>query len=311
MKRPSFKLQGLNDLQELNESTATSRDKVIASKVTTVSVSQIQRNPKQPRKTFNPVKMDELESSIAEHGVLQPLLVRSIGENHYELIAGERRWQCAKKLNIDALPVVIYPANEETVLIYGLIENIQRENLNPIEEAFAYQELLNTHKLTHEILSEKLGKPRTSITNYLRLLRLEPQVQTWLSEGKITLGHAKVLLALTGIMQVRVCETVIEKVLSVRQTEAFIQKLQSSNKSSKLSGEVLARAAVIAEDWSVLMGHKVKIKLKSNTSGNGTLKMDFNTMDDLDDLFTSLSQRDKHEFDSLSAVIGKGKSKKY
>jgi len=181
----------------------------------------------QPRKDFTPEALRELADSIREQGIVQPLIVRDRGD-HFELIAGERRWRAAQLLNLPEVPIILREADDRAVLELALIENLQRENLNPIEEAQGYSQLISQFQLTQEDVATKVGKSRAVVANALRLLKLPPVLQSYIREGRLSVGHAKVVLGLaTEKLQQQAAERVIKEGLNVRQTEGLVAKLQA------------------------------------------------------------------------------------
>lgn len=200
-----------------------------------ISLNLIKPNPNQPRKSFDDEKIAELSLSIKENGIIQPLILKKLEDSTYVIIAGERRWRAAKLANIKEVPAVILEdIKDEEILKVSLIENIQREDLNPIEEALAYESLIKDLKLTQEQLSEKLGKSRTTITNCLRLLNLDKRVQEYLVDGVITEGHGRALLPLEDKnIQYKLAQEIIDKGLSVRTVEGIVKKTLNDKKENK------------------------------------------------------------------------------
>ncbi|MDH3999542.1 MAG: ParB/RepB/Spo0J family partition protein, partial [Desulfuromonadales bacterium] len=189
-------------------------------------VEELKPHQQQPRKTFNDAKMAELVASIREKGVIQPLVVRYTGD-HYQIIAGERRWRAAQKAGLKEVPVVIQDVSEDWALEMALIENIQREDLNPIEEAQAYQHLMSNFDLSQDEVAKRVGRERPTVANSLRLLRLPQEIQLDVVGGVLSMGHARALLSLDGVARIKEArDTVIKKQFSVRQTEALIKKLK-------------------------------------------------------------------------------------
>jgi ParB family chromosome partitioning protein len=186
-----------------------------------VAIEQISPNPYQPRKTFNDASIEELARSVKEHGIIQPLVVTKIGDNKYRLIAGERRFRAAQKAGLDSIPVVIKETmTDGDVLQVALIENIQREDLNPIEEAYAYHQLHEEFQLTQEEISKRVGKERSTVANFLRLLKLPDSVKKLLAAGQLSMGHARAILAVDSPRkQEQLAERVVKRDLNVRQTE--------------------------------------------------------------------------------------------
>jgi ParB family chromosome partitioning protein len=191
-----------------------------------VALDRVRPSPFQPRKEFNAAALEELAESIRQQGIIQPLIVRDSG-THYELIAGERRWRAAALAGLAEVPVVVREADDRGVLELALIENLQRENLNPLEEALGYSHLIEQFNLRQEDAAAKVGKSRTVVANALRLLKLDAEVQAYLRDGRLSVGHAKVILALLGADQQKLAtERVIKENLSVRQTEELVSRLQ-------------------------------------------------------------------------------------
>jgi ParB family chromosome partitioning protein len=190
-----------------------------------ISIAQLKISPYQPRKQFNEVALKELADSIREQGILQPIVAREKGK-YYEIIAGERRWRAAKMVGFTSIPVITQDIDDATALAFALIENIQRQDLTPLEEAEAMQRLLVEFSMTHEAVAKKVGRSRTAVTNILRLLKLSNPVKDYLSSGKIEQGHARALLSLSDQEQESLVVEVIEKKLSVRQTEQLIQRIK-------------------------------------------------------------------------------------
>lgn len=241
-------------------------EKDIDEKTAELDLISIQKSPYQARKSFSPKELAELTSSIKEHGILQPLLVRR-NKKVIELIAGERRLRAAKLLNLKTVPVVWCDVSDETASAYGLIENIQRQNLNSLEEAEAYERLIDEFKLSHEELSSRVGKSRSHITNILRLTRLHPAVKSYLIADEISMGHARALLSIQIDEQQAACEHIIEKSLSVRETETYLKRLYDINSRKDANNEFKA------DD---LLNYKVKSWMSSmNTFTNTKSKIIF------------------------------------
>src|SRR5687767_1291285 len=196
-------------------------------RVLRVKLDRIQPSPMQPRKDFTPEALQELAASIKEQGIVQPLIVRD-RQTHYELIAGERRWRAAQLLNLTEVPVIVREADDRSVLELALIENLQRENLNPLEEALGYSQLIDQFQLRQEDVATKVGKSRVAVANALRLLKLTPEIQAYVRDGRLSVGHAKVILSLTlGDQQKLATERVLRDGLTVRQTEELVSHLQN------------------------------------------------------------------------------------
>src|SRR5688500_5050074 len=196
-------------------------------RVLRVGLDRIQPSPLQPRKDFTPEALQELAASIKEQGIVQPLIVRD-RQTHYELIAGERRWRAAQLLNLPEVPVIVREADDRSVLELALIENLQRENLNPLEEALGYSQLIEQFQLRQEDVATKVGKSRVAVANALRLLKLVTEIQAYVRDGRLSVGHAKVILSLTlGEQQKLAAERVLKDGLTVRQAEELVSRLQN------------------------------------------------------------------------------------
>ncbi len=205
-------------------STANNDTSTDNSNLTTLSVDVLQRGKFQPRDDIDPETLNELANSITSQGIIQPLVVRSVGREKYEIIAGERRWRASKIAGLKEVPVIIREIDDQVALAIGLIENIQRESLTPLEEAKALQQLISDFKMTHEEISGVVGRSRSSVSNLIRLLQLEPGVKQLLSKGQLEMGHARALLALKDDEQLQIAHQVVKKSLSVRQTEELVKK---------------------------------------------------------------------------------------
>ncbi|MGJ0376718.1 ParB/RepB/Spo0J family partition protein [Aliarcobacter cryaerophilus] len=244
-----------------------------------IEVSLIKPNPNQPRKIFDEEKLQELSASIKEHGLLQPIVVVEDEDGTYTLIAGERRLRAHKLANIEEIKAIIVDEDELKLRELALIENIQRDDLNIIELAFCYAQLLNEHNITHEELSKKVFKSRTSITNTLRLLQLSSYVQQFLATDKISAGHAKMMIGLTAEEQKKICDTIIGQKLSVRETEKLIKDLKEKD-SPKLKKEKVTNSYNITNLKSFtefLKNDKIKAKIDKNS-----IKIEFNSQEDID-----------------------------
>lgn len=260
------------------------------SSVQQVQIEKIRNNPNQPRKHVSQEKMDELVQSIKEHGVIQPIIVRTIG-NLYQLVAGERRWRAAKDAGLETIPVIVKDLNDTDVMQIALLENIQREDLNPMEKSFALQKLINEHGITQEKLSEKLGKSRSSIANSLRLLKLDKEVQDLVYNNKLSDGHARVLLALNVEQQKIAAREVVNKELSVRKTEEMVKNIKRNKKTKtkKQEKDDDVHIKEIANRLEKELGTKVNIK-RGNKKGK--IEIEFVKDDDLNNLVEKLLNRE-------------------
>ncbi|HYG23244.1 MAG TPA: ParB/RepB/Spo0J family partition protein [Verrucomicrobiae bacterium] len=251
-------------------------------RVQRVPLNRIQPCAFQPRKDFAPEALQELADSIREQGIVQPLIVRDVG-HHLELIAGERRWRAAQLAGLTEVPVILREADDRAVLELALIENLQRENLNPMEEALGYSQLVSQFQLTQEEVAQKVGKSRAVVANALRLLKLPAALQSYLRENRLSVGHAKVILGLpTDREQQGAAERVIKDGLNVRQTEGLVAKLQARGTDPRKPGKTPIRDANITSLEGKLrerFGTKVQLRY---ASGKGALEIAFFNDDDLE-----------------------------
>lgn len=254
-------------------------EKIEDTKGNLISINLIKPNVDQPRKEFDKEKIMNLANSIKEHGIIQPLILKKQDES-YVIVAGERRWRAAKEIGIKEIPAIVMELTDKQVLEISLIENIQREDLNPIEEAKAYKKLIDDFDLTQEELSLKIGKSRVAITNTLRLLNLDEMVQQFLIEGIITEGHGRALLALPNLnMQHEICQRIIDENLSVRDTEKVIKNLLNpQNKESKKKVETQPYLNDVKSKLENHFGTKVVINAKKN---KGKIEIEYYSNDDL------------------------------
>src|SRR5437660_10394127 len=246
-------------------------------RVERASLTRIRACPLQPRKDFSEEALRELADSIKEQGIVQPLIVRARGEG-YELIAGERRWRAAQMLGLGEVPVIVREADDRAVLELALIENLQRENLNPIEEAQGYAQLIEQFQLKQEEVALKVGKSRAVVANALRLLKLAPALQTYVRDGRLSVGHAKVILGLISEKQQKIAaERILKEGLNVRQTEGLVARLQAreSGASTKPGATPLSRDAHLANLEDQLrqrLGTKVHLRY---VQGKGAVEISF------------------------------------
>ncbi len=263
-----------NSVEEPAQKIVAPPDNLPALNLTEVSVDLIKPNPWQPRKVFNEQALQELADSIKEHGILQPLVVVPVPDGTYQLIVGERRLRASKMAGLTKVPVVVRDYLEEQhKLELALIENIQRHNLDPIEEALAYKQLIDSYKMTQEEVAKKVGKGRTTVTNMLRLLHLPIKVQNGVVEGKITEGHARSILALPGMeKQIALYDLIVSQNMTVRQVEDKVREMLERPKMVKAPrGPVDPEAAALENDLRSKLGTKVKVQ-KSGQSGKITIE---------------------------------------
>jgi ParB family transcriptional regulator, chromosome partitioning protein len=253
-----------------------------------VDLDSIVPGPMQPRTHFDEVSLESLAESIRSHGIVQPLLVRR-RENGYELIAGERRWRAAKLAGLARVPVVVKEVPDQSLLEIALIENIQRENLNPIEEAQAYKKLIETVGLTQEALALRVGRDRSYITNYLRLLRLPDDLQQLVIEGRLSTGHARTLLGLSHVdLQRRIARQVIDQGLSVRATEQLVHKAIEEKPRPSASAQP-DDPNVRAAETKLRRALGTQVKIQMSGEGKGKIEISFFNAQDLDRIYNLLS----------------------
>ena len=271
--------RGLGELLGEVESAYESSTRNNKSGVNKIDVASIKANPNQPRKIFDEEKLNDLSESIKEHGLLQPIVVIENDNNTYTLVAGERRLRAHKLAKIDKIKAIIIDADEFKLRELALIENIQRDDLNIIELAYCYAQLLNEHNITHEELSRKVFKSRTSITNTLRLLQLSSYVQQFLATDKISAGHAKVMIGLSVDEQKMVCDSIIGQKLSVRETEKLVKDLKekNSNKPKKKKESNTYDINPLKNLMNKLQENDLKVKVEKNY-----FKIEFNSQDDIE-----------------------------
>ncbi|HKO87078.1 MAG TPA: ParB/RepB/Spo0J family partition protein [Burkholderiales bacterium] len=252
-----------------------------------LAIDSLQPGKYQPRTRMDQRSLEELAASIKAQGLIQPILVRRIGGERYEIIAGERRWRASRIAGLSEVPVVIREVPDQAALAMALIENIQREDLNPLEEAQGIHRLIEEFKITHQEAAEAVGRSRAGTTNLLRLLNLSKQVQQLVFEGKLDMGHARALLALEGHRQVELAQRVADGGLSVRETERLVQetlhpKLAAVKPKARLNRDVLRLQDEIAEKLGTT------VQLKPGKKGSGKLVIDYMSNDHLDDLLKRL-----------------------
>ena len=257
-------------------------------KLAHLPVELIQRGKYQPRRDMHQEALEELAESIKVQGVMQPIVVRSIGEGRYEIIAGERRWRATQLAGLDRIPAVIRDVPDEAAIAMALIENIQRENLNPIEEAVALKRLQDEFELTHAEVAQAVGKSRTTVTNLLRLIALNDEVKTLLEHGDLEMGHARALLTLDAQIQRDIARQIVSKGLSVRQTEALVRQVQEGKSEEKIKPEVTVSADIrrLQESLSDTLGANVEIQ--HGAKGKGKLVINYNSLDELDGILAHI-----------------------
>ena len=249
-------------------------------------VEFLQRGEYQPRKDLNPDALQELANSIAVQGVIQPIVVRPVADNRYEIIAGERRWRAAQQAGLHTVPAIVRSVTDEATIAMALIENIQREDLNAMEESLALIRLQNEFKLTQKQVAEAVGKSRSAVTNLMRLASLETPVQQQLERGELELGHAKCLLALEGNEQINAARNVAANGMTVRQTESLVKTLLNPSNSKGKTTTDNPDIVRLQEDLSEKLGAQVNIQ--HSAKGSGRLILKYNSVDELDGILAHL-----------------------
>lgn len=257
----------------------------------TLPLSQIESCRNQPRKNFDPDKLEELADSIRQHGVIQPLTVRRLASGYYQIIAGERRWRAARLAGLSDIPAVVIEADDQTAMQLAMIENLQREDLNPMEEAEGYRALVQTYGMTQEQAASSVGKSRSAVANAMRLLDLEPSLQNLVSEGKLSAGHARAILPLSPALRVEAAKTIIQAGLSVRQTEQLVKQLQARSaeqpelKQEKKEPDTMIYVAEAEKSLSSRLGRACHI---AHGKKRGKIEIEYYGVDDLNDLLEAL-----------------------
>lgn len=270
-----------------------------SSMINEIELDKISANPNQPRKEFDEEGLQELADSIAEIGIIQPITLRKISDDAYQIIAGERRWRASRLAGLSTIPAYIRTADDENVMEMALIENIQREDLNSIEIALAYQHLMDSYQLTQERLSERVGKNRTTITNYLRLLRLPAPIQMALQNKEIDMGHARALLALDNpTLQIKVFHEITKEKLSVRKVEEMVRTLLEGEAVNTKEKRIIPKGGKLPEEYNALKESlskffQTKVQLTCSDKGKGKISIPFTNEEDLERII-ELFDRLKH-----------------
>lgn len=252
-----------------------------------IPIAQVESCSTQPRKRFDEDSLAELADSIREHGILQPLTVRRLSSGYYQIVAGERRWRAARMAGLDQVPVIVIEADDRKMAELALIENLQREDLSPIEEAEGYRSLIENYQMTQEEAAARLGKSRSAVANALRLLALCPEVRAMLEAGTISGGHARALLPLSPEMQKKAADSVVRNGLSVRQTEALVKQLTAKKPEKPTQkGDAPDYAKLAADALSDQLGRGCRIIAGRK---KGKLELDYYDLDDLNELLERLS----------------------
>ncbi|MFZ2169670.1 MAG: ParB/RepB/Spo0J family partition protein [Methylococcaceae bacterium] len=254
----------------------------------TLPIEYLQRGKYQPRKDINPEKLQELIESIKAQGIIQPIVVRQITRDKYEIVAGERRWRAAGQAGLQEVPVVIKEIDDRSAMAIALIENIQREDLNPLEEAEALRRLLDEFEMTHQHIADAIGKSRTTVTNLLRLIDLHADVKKLLLNKQLEMGHARALLSLDGLKQVTAANKIVKEGLTVRAAERLVKDAQAEPKFKKIR-VIDSDTLRLQEDLTAKLGAKVFIDHKGN--GAGKLVIAYSSLEELDGIIEQIGKR--------------------
>lgn len=256
----------------------------------TLPISQVESYAGQPRKSFDQEKLEELAESIRQHGIIQPLTVRKLSSGYYQIIAGERRWRAARLAGLTEVPAVIIEADDRKAMELAMIENLQREDLNPMEEAEGYKTLVENYGMTQEQAAQRVGKSRSAVANALRLLALSPALRQMVENGKLSAGHARALLPLSPALQEQAAATIIKNNLSVRQAEQLVKRLQSEPKLEKKPSPAVNYVAEAERELSGKLGRACHI---AHGKKKGRIEIEYYGVDDLNDLLEALGRLGK------------------
>lgn len=268
-----------------DNSTENSDGKPKDGDLSKIAINKLSPGKYQPRKDMSDSALEELSLSIQSQGIIQPIVVRPIAEEEYEIIAGERRWRAAQLAQLTEVPCLIKDVPDESAVAIALIENIQREDLNAMEEAVALERLLTEFDLTHQEVALAVGKSRTTVTNLLRLNNLNDEVKTFLENGDIEMGHARALLALDDSLQAEAARTVATKELTVRETESLIKKIQNPSEEKPIKEQDQA-SANIEQDLADKLG--LKVTVSHNKKGKGKLVISYRNLSELNDFISKI-----------------------
>lgn len=289
-----IELKGLKRLGQVDEIIKQSAgvEKEIQQSVILCPVDKLFAGAHQPRQHFDEEALDELTQSIKSSGIIQPIIAKERDGNRYEIIAGERRWRAALKAGLIHVPVILSQAEDDTILVYSLIENIQRQRLNALEEAEAFSELIKQYELSHQEIAERVGRSRSAITNTLRLLALDEGVKKILNSGKIEMGHARTLLMLEPSLQLKLAEKVVNKKLSVRALEILVKSVLSQGAASREErggGNIPDQESI--SEWVSVLHHafKRKVSIAFGNNGKGKIVITVDSADDIVDFINKVS----------------------
>ena len=283
--------RGLDALLGSDVRSAKDEPEDLSGTLQEVPIEWIQPGKYQPRKVMEDEALQELASSIKAQGIMQPIVLRSVSENKYEIIAGERRWRASQLAGMEKIPAIIRDVSDESAIAMSLIENIQREDLNPMEEALALQRLIEEFDLTHQQVADAVGKSRTAVTNFLRLINLSTEVSQMLAHGDIEMGHARALLSLSDEKQSQAAKEIAARQLNVRQAEALVRQWLSEPGVKVKKGKVVdADTRHLENRLSGKLGQPVQIQ--HSAKGKGKLVINYNSLDELDGVLTRFGDLD-------------------
>lgn len=285
--------RGLSAILESPETDITTKDisgDFVAGAIASIPIEQVETNPFQPRVDFEPEALNDLADSIREQGIIQPLTVRKMGYDRYQLISGERRLRASQLAGLSEVPCYIRIANDQQVLEMALVENIQREDLNSLEVALSYQRLIEECELTQEELSQRVGKNRTTISNYMRLLKLPAEVQVSIRDGKITMGHARALINVDEEeVQIEILHQIIENDLSVREVEERVRNYNKAVPQHKAPVKHVIPEEIMNFSKSIADKLNTKVSVQLNNKGKGNIVISFQSKNELERLLQELS----------------------
>jgi len=284
----AVKKRGLNRGLDALLGNVSDQDEQGEHQLLTLPIEYMQRGKFQPRKDMDAEKLQELAESITAQGIIQPIVVRKLASEKYEIVAGERRWRAAQLAGLQQVPVVIKEIDDRAAMAIALIENIQRENLNPLEEADALKRLLDEFVMTHQQVADAVGKSRTTVTNLLRLIELQPEVKKLLIGRQLEMGHARALLPLEGLKQVIVANKIAKEGLTVRAAERLVKESQLEAKAPRVR-EIDKDTLILQEDLTAKLGAKVVIEHKE--SGAGKLVIAYSSLEELDGILEKIKNQ--------------------
>jgi ParB family chromosome partitioning protein len=282
--------RGLDALLGAEAKTRTESGEPSGQRLDEVPIEWIRPGKYQPRKVMDDEALQELAASIRAQGLMQPIVLRSVGDQRYEIIAGERRWRASQLAGMEKIPAVIREVNDESAVAMSLIENIQREDLNPMEEAMALQRLVDEFDLTHQQVADAVGKSRTAVTNFLRLTHLSGEVAQMLANGDIEMGHARAMLTLSNDNQGKAAREIVAQNLNVRQAEALVRRLTAAPKVDVAPRSVDGDTRQLENRLTNKLGQPVNIQ--HTAGGKGKLVIKYNSLDELDGVLSRFGELD-------------------